>query len=149
MLQIKIKKLPNEAGAIALPAYQTSGNAGMDLRAVIGVRRLMHVGETMLIPLGFAISIPEGFEAQIRPKSGLALIKGIMVPNSPGTIDSDFRGEVKVILTNNGLLSFEVVPGMRIAQMVIAPVIQAEWDVVDDLDETERGAGGYGSTGKN
>ncbi len=148
MLQIKLKKLPN-LGDLELPEYQTSGSAGMDLRAAIDAPELLYANGRILIPLGFAMEIPKGFEAQIRPRSGLAMSNGIMVANSPGTIDSDFRGEVKVILINNGSLIFEILPGMRIAQMVIAPVAQCKWHVVEELCGTDRGAGGYGSTGRD
>jgi dUTP pyrophosphatase len=130
-----------------LPSYQTSGAAGMDLRAAIARPVQIAPGGRELIPTGLAMAIPSGYEGQVRPRSGLASKHGVTVLNAPGTIDSDYRGEVKVVLINLGEVPFEVRPGDRIAQLVIAPVEQAAVLLVDDLDETDRGAGGYGSTG--
>lgn len=132
---------------LPVPRYQTSGSAGVDLSAAIDAPRTLAPSERALIPTGFAMAIPAGFEAQIRPRSGLALRYGVTVVNTPGTIDSDYRGEVKVLLVNLGTEPFVVQPGDRIAQMVVAPVTQAAFELVAALDETERGAGGYGSTG--
>ncbi|MFT4743441.1 MAG: dUTP pyrophosphatase [Yoonia sp.] len=134
---------------IGLPTYETSGAAGADLRANFpdGQAVTLEVGARGLIPTGLRMAIPDGFEVQIRPRSGLALKHGISMVNAPGTIDSDYRGSVGVILINHGTAPFGVTHGMRIAQMVMAPVIQAEFEVVDTLDDTTRGADGFGSTG--
>lgn len=135
---------------IALPSYETSGAAGADLRANFRDRRGVELapGARALVPCGFAVEIPEGFEVQVRPRSGLALKHGIVLPNSPGTIDSDYRGEVGVIAMNAGDAPFFVAHGERIAQMVVAPVVQAGFGVVERLGDTARGAGGFGSTGR-
>jgi len=130
-----------------LPEYATPGSAGMDLRANIDAPITLAPGERKLIPTGIYIALPVGYEAQIRPRSGLALKHGITVCNTPGTIDVDFRGQIGVILINLGQEDFIVNDGERIAQMVIAKYERAEWDVVEELDETERGEGGYGHTG--
>ncbi|MBB4567580.1 dUTP diphosphatase [Rhizobium leucaenae] len=132
-----------------LPAYETKGAAGMDLRAAIaeGVTLTIAPGKRALVPTGFIMEIPEGFEAQIRPRSGLAFRRGITCLNTPGTIDSDYRGEVKVLLINLGEEAFDITRGMRIAQMVIAPVTQAHVAEIAEASETTRGAGGFGSTG--
>jgi dUTP pyrophosphatase len=134
--------------SIGLPAYESQGAAGADLRAHLpeGSVVIAPLGRA-LIPTGLRMGVPQGFEVQIRPRSGLALKHGITLPNSPGTIDSDYRGEVGVIVLNAGDQVFEVTHGMRIAQMVIAPVVQAVFEAVQHLDETARGAGGFGSTG--
>lgn len=132
----------------ALPAYETVASAGMDLRANLSEGLLLKSGERLLVPTGLFIALPEGYEAQIRPRSGLALKHGITVLNSPGTIDADYRGEVKVLLINHGAEDFEIKDGERIAQMVIAAHARIEWNSVTELEETERGAGGFGSTGK-
>jgi len=131
----------------ALPAYETMGSAGMDLKANIDEAINLQPFERLAIPTGLFIALPHGFEAQIRPRSGLSLKTGLSIPNSPGTIDSDYRGEIKVIVANisNGVV--EIKDGDRIAQMVIAKYERAEWNVVTNLDETERGSGGFGSTG--
>ncbi len=136
--------------SIGLPRYETAGAAGADLRANFadGQSVVLEQGARALIPTGLSMAIPTGFEVQIRPRSGLALKHGIALVNSPGTIDSDYRGAVGVIMINLGDDSFEITHGMRVAQMVVAPVVQAEFDVVDALDDTERGAGGFGSTGQ-
>jgi len=148
MTQVAFQQLPHGAG-LKLPEYESASSAGMDLMAALteGEKLLLKVGMRLLIPTGFAMALPEGFEAQIRPRSGLAWKNGITVLNSPGTIDADYRGEVKVILINHGTRDFTITRGMRIAQMVIAPVTQITWDLCDDLEETARGAGGFGSTG--
>jgi dUTP pyrophosphatase len=144
--KIKIRRLPH-GHDLALPEYATAGAAGMDLLAAVeGPVTIPPMGRA-LIPTGFAIALPPGFELQIRPRSGLALKHGIVLPNSPGTVDEDYRGEVGVIVMNASDEHFVVTRGMRIAQAVLAPVFRAAWDEVDDLDETARGAGGFGSTG--
>jgi dUTP pyrophosphatase len=130
-----------------LPAYATPASAGVDLYAA--EERVLQPGERALIPTGIRIALPVGYEAQVRPRSGLALKHGIILPNSPGTIDADYRGEIQVILQNLGDAPFSVQPGDRIAQMIVAPVSRVAWAEVDALDETERGSGGFGSTGKN
>ena len=130
-----------------LPCYQTEHAAGLDVCACLDAAVELSPGEIALIPCGFAMAVPEGFEAQVRPRSGLATTHGISMPNAPGTIDADYRGEVKIPLINLGRSPFTVEPGMRIAQMVIAPVARVEVVEVDALDETARGAGGFGSTG--
>lgn len=148
-ISIAIKVLPHGAG-LPLPAYETALSAGMDLRAAIGEGApvTLQPGERALIPAGFAMALPDGFEAQVRPRSGLAAKNGVSVLNTPGTIDADYRGEVKVILVNLGQAPFEVTRGLRIAQLIIAPVTQGAWEVRDELPETSRGAGGFGSTGR-
>jgi dUTP pyrophosphatase len=132
-----------------LPAYQTAGSAGMDLAACLpeGQRLVIEPGAIVKVPLGFAVSFPAGFELQIRPRSGLATKHAITVPNAPGTVDSDYRGEMIVALINLGREPFTVEHGMRIAQMILAPVMRAEVVVTESLDATARGAGGFGSTG--
>lgn len=130
-----------------LPAYATEGSAGMDLRANIDAPIVLHPMERKLIPTGLYIALPMGYEAQVRPRSGIALKHGISVCNSPGTVDCDYRNEIGVILINLGQEDFVVNDGERIAQMIIAKYERAEWEPVDELDETERGMGGYGHTG--
>lgn len=130
-----------------LPAYATAGSAGLDLRANIEKSILLVPGQRTLVKTGIFMALPEGYEAQIRPRSGLALKHGISIVNSPGTIDADYRGEIGVILINHGDAAFEINPGERICQMVINKFEQIEWEPTDTLDETERGAGGYNSTG--
>lgn len=132
---------------VPLPAYQTPGSAGLDLCAALSEAVQLGPGERRLIPTGLAMAIPQGFEGQVRPRSGLALKHGVSIVNSPGTIDSDFRGELGIGLINHGAEPFVVEPLSRIAQLVIAPVVQASLELVSSLDETSRGAGGYGSTG--
>jgi dUTP pyrophosphatase len=132
---------------VRVPGYQSDGAAGMDLEASIDEPLDIPAGGVRLVPCGFAIAVPAGYEAQVRPRSGLAAKHGVTVLNSPGTIDSDYRGEVKVILINHGAGAFTVTPGMRIAQMVVARVAHVTWDSVDALPETDRGAGGFGHTG--
>lgn len=133
----------------SLPHYETIYSAGMDLRANIDVPVILKPLSRYLVPTGLFIELPEGYEAQIRPRSGLAIKHGISLLNSPGTIDSDYRGEIKIILVNISNDSFKINDGDRIAQMVIAPYVQANWEVVDELNTTARGAGGFGHTGKN
>lgn len=135
---------------LGLPSYETPGAAGADLRANFADRGAVTLapGERVLVPTGLRLAVPEGYEVQIRPRSGLALKHGITLPNSPGTIDSDYRGPLGVIVLNAGTDSFEVTHGMRIAQMVLAPVVRAEFALVEALDDTARGEGGFGSTGQ-
>ena len=144
MTKILIKRLSKE---VSLPKYETSGSSGMDLAAYIDSNINIDPGQTAIIPTGLALSIPKGFEVQIRPRSGLAAKQKISVLNTPGTIDADYRGEIKVILINLGPKPFKVEKGLRIAQMVVCPVVQAQLKEVDDLSTTERGKGGFGSTG--
>jgi dUTP pyrophosphatase len=145
-VRVPVKRLAHGAD-LPLPAYQTSGSAGMDLHAAVEETVSIAPGEWRLIPTGLAIALPEGYEAQVRPRSGLAARFGISCVNTPGTVDADYRGEIKVNLINHGPEPFAVERGARIAQMVIAPVTQAALDEVDDLDATDRGEGGFGSTG--
>lgn len=144
--KVKVVKLEN-GKEYELPAYATSGSAGLDLVAAITDNITIAPGEVALISTGIAIALTKGLEAQIRPRSGLALKHHVTVINSPGTIDSDYRGEIKVMLINLGKSDFVVEPGMRIAQMIIAEYKQISWDEVTNLDETDRGSGGFGSTG--
>ena len=146
MTKVKVK-IVNRSGQ-PLPAYATPLSAGMDLRASLEAPVTLGPLERTLVPTGLYIALPAGFEAQVRPRSGLAAKHGITVLNTPGTIDADYRGEIKVILVNLSNEPFEIVPGERIAQMVVARHEQVEWEEVDTLDETERGAGGFGSTGR-
>ena len=145
-VKVPLKRLDNGAD-LALPQYETAGSAGADIRAAVDAPLRLEPGQRALVPAGFAMALPAGYEAQVRPRSGLAVKNGITVLNAPGTIDSDYRGEVRVPLINLGDEAFTVERGMRIAQLVIAPVVQAGFDEVTDLSETERGAGGFGSTG--
>jgi dUTP pyrophosphatase len=147
-VRVRIQRLASGYG-LPLPKTATSGSAGVDLAAAIEGELVLDPGARELVPTGFAISLPEGFEAQVRPRSGLALRNGIVLANSPGTIDSDYRGEIKVILLNAGAESFTIRRGDRIAQMLVAPVTRAEWEEVEALDDTERGAGGFGHTGRD
>lgn len=135
--------------SLGLPTYATPGAAGADLRANFPDRKelVLEPSQRVLIPTGLRLAIPQGYEVQIRPRSGLALKHGITLPNSPGTIDSDYRGPLGVIVQNGGIEGFVITHGMRIAQMVVAPVTQAKFSFQDQLDETDRGAGGFGSTG--
>lgn len=147
---VKITRLAHGSD-LDLPAYQTADAAGVDLLCAAPAEALMVLepGASAGIPTGIAIALPSGFEAQVRPRSGLAAKHQVTVLNSPGTIDTDYRGEIKVLLINHGKMPFEITRGMRIAQMVIAPVVQANLIEVETLDETGRGAGGFGSTGTN
>lgn len=146
---LEVCPLPHFEG-LALPAYETPGSAGMDLRAAVpdGDPMTLAPGARAMVPTGLSFAIPLGYEVQIRPRSGLAAKHGLTCLNTPGTIDSDYRGEVKVILINLGDTDFVIERGERVAQMVLAPVTQAAWVEVDSLDETARGAGGFGSTGR-
>jgi len=146
---VRIRQLPNAEG-LPLPTYETSGAAGLDLRAAVeaGEPVTLAPGARAAIPTGLAIALPEGFEAQVRPRSGLALNHGVSLLNTPGTIDADYRGEIKVILINLGGADFIIARGDRIAQMVVAPVTRIAWEAVETLDETARGAAGFGSTGR-
>ncbi|EHD14831.1 deoxyuridine 5'-triphosphate nucleotidohydrolase [Commensalibacter intestini A911] len=132
---------------LPLPSYATAGAAGMDLLAAVDEPITLLSNERILIPTGLQIALPVGYELQIRPRSGLALKHGIIVPNSPGTIDEDYRGEIKVIILNTGKDAFFIERGMRIAQAVLAPVVRGVWQETDILDDTERSGGGFGSTG--
>ena len=144
MTKILIKKLSKTA---IIPKYETQGASGVDISANINENLTLATNESILVPTGIAVSIPQGFEIQIRPRSGLAAKKGISVLNTPGTIDADYRGEIKVILINHGNEPFIIRNGDRIAQMVVCPIVQAKFEQVDELSDTERGSGGFGSTG--
>jgi dUTP pyrophosphatase len=146
--KVAVMRLPHGQD-LPLPAYETAHAAGMDLRAAVpkGEPLTLRPGDRHAVPTGLAMAIPPGFEGQVRPRSGLALRHGVTCLNSPGTVDADYRGEVKVILINHGPENFVVRRGERIAQLLISPVVQATWDETDALDETARGAGGFGSTG--
>lgn len=144
--ELKLMPLAHHAG-LPLPAYQTASAAGLDLAAAIDADIILNPGARHSIATGLAMAIPTGFEGQVRPRSGLAAKHGVTVANSPGTIDADYRGEVLVILINLGNAPMTISRGMRIAQLIIAPVCQADIALVDDLDNTERGKGGFGSTG--
>jgi len=145
--KVQIQRLPHGNG-IDLPFYATTPAAGADLRAAVDADVIIQPGDTALIKTGFAMALPDNYEAQVRPRSGLALKFGITVLNTPGTVDADYRGEVGVILINHGKEPFTVCRGDRIAQMIIAPFVQANFQAVDSLSETERGAGGFGSSGR-
>ena len=147
-VRIKISRIDESCADIPLPAYATEHSAGMDIVAAVGKDVVLKAGESALIPSGFRIALPPGFEAQVRPRSGLAIKHQIGIMNSPGTIDADYRGEVRVVLTNFGKSDFVIRRGDRIAQMVIARCARATWEESAVLDETERGAGGFGHTGR-
>lgn len=147
MLRVAIQRLPGHDD-IPLPSYQSEHAAGMDLHAAVRQDVTLQPGDIALVPLGFVMAVPVGYEAQVRPRSGLAVKHGISMPNSPGTIDADYRGEVKVPLVNLGRDAFTVRRGMRIAQMILKPVPRVAWDVVDELPPTTRGEGGFGHTGR-
>ncbi|KZB71569.1 MULTISPECIES: dUTP diphosphatase [Thalassospira] len=146
LLSVDLKKLPHGAD-LPLPEYATAQSAAVDLQAAIDGTLVLEPGKRAMVETGIAIALPAGFEAQVRPRSGLAAKNGVTVLNSPGTIDADYRGEIKVILINHGDEAFEIERGMRIAQLVVAPVTQVQWNAVEELNETARGAGGFGSTG--
>jgi len=146
-VRVRIARRPG-AEDLALPSAATPGSAGCDLPAAVESPVEIAPGDRVLIPTGFSIELPDGYEAQVRPRSGLALDHGILLPNAPGTIDSDYRGEVKVILYNAGEKAFTVRRGDRIAQLVIAPVASASWQEVETLEATARGAGGFGHSGR-
>lgn len=152
MISIKIKKLSHYDESFALPCYETTGAAGADVRASLGTgeKLIIKPGQRVLIPTGLSMEIPAGYEVQVRPRSGLSFKTGLMVVNAPGTIDSDYRGEVKIIMGNLGTADEVINHGDRVAQLVLAPVIQAHYEVsADELSETKRGAGGFGSTGRS
>tara|TARA_B100000749_G_scaffold280898_1_gene280900 strand:- start:97944 stop:98645 length:702 start_codon:yes stop_codon:yes gene_type:complete len=144
-VEVKVKKLEHFEGE--MPAYQTDGASGFDVCAQIVEPIVLRPGERFLVPTALSFEIPEGYEIQVRPRSGWAIKQGISLVNTPGTIDADYRGEVKVILVNLGQKEVEIQPGQRIAQMVVCPIVQAELNLVEDLSETARGSGGFGSTG--
>lgn len=150
MVAIRVIRDEGSDHDIALPSYETAGAAGADVRANFPDRTgvTLEPGTRALIPTGLRLEIPSGYEVQVRPRSGLALKHGITLPNTPGTIDSDYRGPLGVILLNAGSEPFEVAHGERIAQLIAAPVVQAQFDLVEGLSDTERGAGGFGSTGR-
>ena len=150
MVAIRVIREDGADSTVALPSYETAGAAGADVRANLPGKAsvTLEPGARALIPTGLRIEIPLGYEVQVRPRSGLALKHGITLPNTPGTIDSDYRGPLGVIVLNAGQEAFEITHGERIAQLVVAPVVQAEFELVDALGETERGAGGFGSTGR-
>ena len=152
MITIKVVTLSHYDQSFALPSYETTGAAGADIRACLGngEKMIIKPGERVLVPTGLSMEIPHGYEIQVRPRSGLSFKTGLMVLNSPGTIDSDYRGEVKVIIGNLGKNDEVINHGDRVAQLVLAPVVQAFYQVTNEsLSETARGAGGFGSTGKN
>ena len=144
MTEVLIKRLSKN---VELPKYETSGSSGMDLSANINAKIKIEPGKTSIIPTGISLSIPKNFEIQIRPRSGLAAKSLVSVLNTPGTIDADYRGELKVILINFGKSTFIVEKGARIAQMVVCPIVKAKFREVENLDQTDRGSGGFGSTG--
>jgi dUTP pyrophosphatase len=145
-LRVPIRRLPG-SDDLPLPAYQTAHAAAMDVAAAVASAVTLAPGAIALVPCGFALAVPEGYEAQLRPRSGLASKHGVTIVNTPGTIDADYRGEVKVAVINHGPAPFTVERGMRIAQMLIVPVPRVTWEPVTDLPETSRGAGGFGHTG--
>lgn len=149
MVEVKVKTLTHYDTSFELPFYATEGAAGADIRASLPEKKSMIVrpGERVLVPTGLCMEIPLGYEIQVRPRSGLSLKSSLMVVNSPGTIDCDYRGEVNVIIGNFGKEDYVIEHGLRIAQLVISPVVQAKYFVADDLSQTQRGAGGFGSTG--
>ena len=143
---MQIRRLPHSEG-LPLPAYQTAGAAGMDLHAAVTDNVVIDPGSIVLVPTGLEVAIPDGFEAQVRPRSGLAVKHGISLPNTPATIDSDYRGEIRVPLINLGREAFVVSRGMRIAQLLVAPVMRVAWEEVADLPPTTRAGGGFGHSG--
>lgn len=147
-LRVSIQRLDFTTPLIPLPTYATPGSAGMDLRAAVLEPVIIRVGETVLVPTGIKIELPEGHEAQVRPRSGLAINHGLGILNSPGTIDSDYRGEIKVILTNFGKHDFTITRGERIAQLVVAPYVRVEWEETESLARSDRGDGGFGHSGR-
>jgi dUTP pyrophosphatase len=147
-IKVQITRVNDAAKGISFPQYATEHSAGMDLCAAVDGEVVLKAGETALIPTGFSIALPEGFEAQVRPRSGLAIKHQVTVLNSPGTIDADYRGEVKVVLSNFGKQDFVIKRGERIAQMIIARYSRVVWDECETLSETVRGAGGFGHTGR-
>ena len=147
MVDVAVLRLPHAEG-LPLPAYQSDGAAGLDLLAAVEAPLTLPPLGRALVPTGLALALPQGYEAQVRPRSGLAAKHGVTVLNSPGTVDADYRGEISVILINHGAAPFTIRRGERIAQMVIAPVVQAQLVAVTDLSATDRGSGGFGSTGR-
>jgi dUTP pyrophosphatase len=145
-VKIKVKKLENYKGD--LPSYQSKSSSGFDVRAQLSQKVILNPGERALVPTGLSFELPEGFEIQARPRSGWAIKQGMTLLNTPGTIDADYRGEVKIILINLGKEPIEISDQDRIAQLVLCPVLQAEFDLKESLSETERGVGGFGSTGR-
>jgi len=143
-IAVKISRLRPEA---RLPRYMTAAAAGMDLYVMLDEEVILAAGKQVMVPTGIAIALPPGFEAQVRPRSGLAAKYGVTLVNTPGTIDADYRGEISVILINHGSEDFVIKDGERIAQMIVAPVSRCQWSLVDELDETGRGGGGFGHTG--
>jgi dUTP pyrophosphatase len=146
VVTVQVRRLPSSDG-LALPAYQTAGASGMDLHAAVTDDVTIEPGAIVLVPTGLEVAIPAGYEGQVRPRSGLAVKHGISLPNTPATIDSDYRGEIRVPLINLGRAAFRVSRGMRIAQFVVAPVVRVNWDEVDVLPATQRGGGGFGHSG--
>jgi len=146
VVTVQVRRLPSSDG-LALPAYQTAGASGMDLHAAVTDDVTIEPGAIVLVPTGLEVAIPDGYEGQVRPRSGLAVKHGISLPNTPATIDSDYRGEIRVPLINLGRAAFRVSRGMRIAQFVVAPVVRVNWDEVDVLPATQRGGGGFGHSG--
>ena len=145
-VKVPVLRLPHGAD-LSLPAYATPQSAGVDLRAAVDQTMILPPLGRIAVPTGLAVALPDGYEAQVRPRSGLALNEGVTVLNSPGTIDADYRGEIKVILINLSHRPFAIERGQRIAQLIVAPVIQIDWHEVHVLEKTERGSGGHGSTG--
>jgi dUTP pyrophosphatase len=148
-VRVRITRTDSASPSLPLPVYATSESAGMDLCAALETEITIEPGQSMLVPTGFRIELPAGYEAQVRPRSGLALKHSIGIMNAPGTIDPDYRGEVKVILTNFGREPFAVRSGDRIAQLVVAPFVRVSWEEADELSDTHRGQGGFGHTGVN
>ncbi len=146
-ITVAVQRLPHATG-LPLPAYQTAGAAGLDLVAAVEEPLVIEPGKRALVPTGLIIAVPDGYEAQIRMRSGLAFRHGLLLPNAPGTIDSDYRGEVKILMANLGDQAVTIERGERIAQMVVAPVVQLKWDEREQLPPTARGDGGFGHTGK-
>ena len=147
-LNIKVKRLSDEFADIPLPVYATHGSAGLDIAAAVKEEVIIPKGKIRLVPTDFSVEIPEGYEIQVRPRSGLALKHGITVLNSPGTIDSDYRGEVKIILINLGEEDYKISRGERVAQLVVSKVYQAKFSEADNLNDSHRGEGGFGHSGK-
>jgi dUTP pyrophosphatase len=148
MAEVRVSRMPHSEG-LALPAYATDGAAGMDVLAAVEVDLVLAPGQREAVPTGLTMAVPAGHEMQVRARSGLALKEGLAVLNAPGTIDSDYRGEVKIVLANLGDRPFIITRGMRIAQLVLAPYVRATWAETASLDETPRGEGGFGSTGRH
>ncbi|GEB37458.1 deoxyuridine 5'-triphosphate nucleotidohydrolase [Gluconacetobacter liquefaciens] len=146
IVSVAVRRLPHAAD-LPLPGYATAGAAGMDLLAAVREPVVLAPGARLLVPTGLCIALPPGYELQIRPRSGLALKHGITLPNTPGTIDEDYRGEIGIILLNTGDAPLDITRGMRIAQAVLAPVVRVAWQETESLDETSRASGGFGSTG--